>query len=135
MSLGTTPRTSFRALVAAAGVLMGISSVSNGAGMMPRLAAIIPAMIFPLAFPLLRILGYAYRKIGVPPRYMFAVMLATLIGSHFNIPVFEMRVPPKPAPSEATVFGRTYVRPPVVERGATVVAINVGGALVPLLLS
>jgi uncharacterized membrane protein len=109
-------------------------------------------MIFPLAFPLLliffvvllalmvlvfelRILGYAYRKIGVPPRYMFAVMLATLIGSHFNIPVFEMRVPPKPAPSEATVFGRTYVRPPVVERGATVVAINVGGALVPLLLS
>src|SRR5262249_29603624 len=73
--------------------------------------------------------------IGVPARYMFAVMLATLIGSHFNIPLFEMRVPQRPPPANTTVFGRTYVRPPVVERDATVVAINVGGALVPLLLS
>ena len=109
-------------------------------------------MIFPLALPLLliffvlllgfmvlvvelRILGYAYRKIGVPARYMFAVMLATLIGSHFNIPLFEMRVPQRPPPASTTLYGRTYVRPPVVQRDATVVAINVGGALVPLLLS
>jgi uncharacterized membrane protein len=109
-------------------------------------------VIFPLAFPLLlvfflvllallvlvfelRILGYAYRKIGVPPRYMFAVLLATLIGSHFNIPLFEMRATPAAPPADTRVFGRTYVRPPVVERGATVVAINVGGALVPVLLS
>ena len=109
-------------------------------------------MIFPLAFPLLlgffvlllvimvlvvelRILSYAYRKIGVPPRYMFVVMLVSLLGSHFNIPLFEMRVAPVAPPADRTLFGRTYVRPPVVQRGATIVAINVGGALVPLLLS
>lgn len=109
-------------------------------------------MIFPLAFPLLlvlfllllalmvlvfelRILGYAYRKIGVPPRYMFVVMLATLIGSHFNIPLFEVHVRPVAPPADTTIFGRTYLPPPVVHRGSTIVAINVGGALVPLLLS
>jgi len=59
----------------------------------------------------LRILGYAYRKIGVPPRYMFIVMLVSLLGSQVNIPLFAMG------------------------RGRTVVAINVGGALVPVLLS
>jgi uncharacterized membrane protein len=109
-------------------------------------------MIFPLAFPLLlgafllllallvlvfelRILSYAYRKIGVPPRYMFIVMLVSLLGSHVNLPLFEMRAPPVAAPPATTVYGRTYVRPPVVDPGRTVVAIHVGGALVPLLLS
>ena len=109
-------------------------------------------MIFPLALPLLlglfvlllivmvlvvelRILRYAYRKIGVPPRWMFVVMLVSLLGSQINIPLFAMRVAPVTAPAETTVYGRTYLAPPVVQRGATVVAINVGGALVPLLLS
>ena len=109
-------------------------------------------MIFPLALPLLlglfvlllivmvlvvelRILRYAYRKIGVPPRWMFVVMLVSLLGSQVNIPLFAMRVAPVTAPAETTVYGRTYLAPPVVQRGATVVAINVGGALVPLLLS
>jgi uncharacterized membrane protein len=57
----------------------------------------------------LRILRYAYRKIGVPPRYMFAVLVVSLVGSHVNIPLYAV--------------------------GRTVVAINVGGALVPILLS
>ena len=57
----------------------------------------------------LRVLSYAYRKIGVPPRYMFAVLVLSLVGAHVNLPLY-------------------------VSRG-TVVAINVGGALVPILLS
>lgn len=109
-------------------------------------------MIFPVAFPLLlglfllllaflvlvvelRILRYAYRKIGVPPRYMFLVMLLSLLGSQVNIPLYAMRVERLLSPQEITVFGRTYVAPPVVAEGTTVVAINVGGALLPLLLS
>src|SRR2546428_7654233 len=60
-----------------------------------------------------RVLSYAFRKIGVRPRYMFIVLLLTLVGSQFNIPLYSVTVP----------------------RGTTVVAINVGGALVPMLLS
>jgi uncharacterized membrane protein len=109
-------------------------------------------MILPLALPLLivgfvvllvvlvfmievRVLSYAYRKIGVRPRYMFIVLLLTLLGGHFNIPIYSMTVPRLVPPEEVTVFGRTYIVPPAVEPHTTVVAINVGGALVPLLLS
>ena len=58
----------------------------------------------------MRILTYAYRKVGVHPRYAFAVMLLSLLGSHVNIPL--------------------YATP-----GGTVVALNVGGALIPILVS
>src|SRR2546428_12811216 len=58
-----------------------------------------------------RVLTYAYRKIGVHPRYAFAVMLLSLLGSQVNIPLYS------------------------IDRGATVVAVNVGGALNPLLVS
>ncbi|HEX2441507.1 MAG TPA: DUF1614 domain-containing protein [Methylomirabilota bacterium] len=57
----------------------------------------------------LRVLSYAYRKIGVPPRYMLLVLLLSLIGSGINLPLY-------------------------VDQGS-VVAINVGGALLPILLS
>ena len=68
------------------------------------------ALFFFLVFVLpVRILAYAYRKIGVRPRYMFLVLLLTLVGSLVNVPLFSL--------------------------GSVVVAINVGGALVPLLLS
>src|SRR2546422_11508850 len=58
-----------------------------------------------------RVLTYAYRKIGVHPRYAFAVMLLSLLGSQVNIPLYS------------------------INRGATVVAVNVGGALIPILVS
>ncbi len=35
----------------------------------------------------LRVLAYAYRKIGINPRYVFAVMILTIIGSHVNLPL------------------------------------------------
>ena len=38
-------------------------------------------------------------------------------------------------PQIVRVFGRTYVVPGVIREGATVVAVNVGGALIPVLLS
>ena len=58
-----------------------------------------------------RVLTYAYRKVGVHPRYAFAVMLLSLLGSQVNIPLYS------------------------IDRGATVVALNVGGALIPILVS
>lgn len=63
-----------------------------------------------------RVLTYAYRKVGVHPRYAFAVMLLSLIGSGFDIRLFAMP-------------GATQASAP------TVVALNVGGALIPILVS
>jgi hypothetical protein len=33
----------------------------------------------------LRVLAYAYQKIGVRPRYVFGLLLLTLLGSHVNV--------------------------------------------------
>jgi uncharacterized membrane protein len=83
----------------------------------------------------MRVLAYAYRKVGVRPRYAFAVMLLSLLGSHVNIPVYSMPAQRLVRPHEQSMFGRTYVVPATVEHGATVVALNVGGALIPILVS
>jgi uncharacterized membrane protein len=109
-------------------------------------------MIFlPVAFPLilvllvlalialvvlveLRILAYAYRKVGVKPRYVFAIMVLTIIGSHVNIPLYTIPVAHVSSAREVWMFGQPYVVQGVTQ-GATVVAINVGGALIPALLS
>jgi uncharacterized membrane protein len=65
-----------------------------------------------------RVLTYAYRKVGVHPRYAFAVMVLSLVGSAVDIPLFAI------APD-----GR------VRGAAATLVALNVGGALIPILVS
>ncbi len=83
----------------------------------------------------LEILAYAYRKIGVRPRYVFAVLLMTLLGSHVNVPLYSVPVQRILPPQELFVFGRTYVVPPTIEGGRTIVAMNLGGAVIPILVS
>ena len=83
----------------------------------------------------LRVLGYAYRKIGVPARYMFVVLLLSLVGSHVNVPLYAMPVERLLPAHDVAVFGRTYVVPPIHTDGVTIIAINVGGALLPLIVS
>jgi uncharacterized membrane protein len=105
----------------------------------------------PLAYPLLllllillslfvfvvemRILAYAYRKVGVRPRYVLALLLLSLIGSQVNIPLYRVPVTRIRPTQVVRAPGWRYVVPSRIERGATVVAINVGGALLPILLS
>jgi uncharacterized membrane protein len=83
----------------------------------------------------LRVLAYAYRKVGVNPRYVVLVMVLSLLGSHVNLPLYAVPVGRLAPPEQVWMFGRLYVVPPAVEPSATVVAVNVGGALIPFLLS
>ena len=82
-----------------------------------------------------QVLAYAYRKIGVRPRYVFAVMLLSLLGSGVNIPLYSVPVERLRPAHVVSAFGRAYVVPEIVQQGATVIAINVGGALIPILVS
>jgi uncharacterized membrane protein len=97
------------------------------------LAAFVLAVL--VAFVEVGILRYAYEKIGVARRYVFAVLLVTLLGSYVNIPVAEL--PPEQVLSNQVVsfFGMEYVVPQVQEWPRTIIAVNVGGAVVPTLLS
>jgi uncharacterized membrane protein len=63
------------------------------------------------------------------------LLLCSLLGSYINIPLFQL--PPEQVVSGSSVsfFGVTYVVPVVENWPGTVIAVNLGGAVVPALLS
>jgi len=80
------------------------------------------------------ILGYAYQTIGINRRYIFLLLLMCFWGSYINIPVY--RLPPEIIRSagQVTFFGIPYVIPTVTQWPGTVIAVNVGGAVIPTIL-
>src|SRR5712692_9153628 len=81
------------------------------------------------------LLEYAYEKIGVNRRYVFSLLLLSLLGSAVNIPVAELPAERVLSGEEVIFFGMRYVIPLVEEWPRTVIAVNVGGAVIPTLLS
>ena len=92
-------------------------------------------IVFLVAVIEVGILGYAYEKVGVDRRWVFTLLMLSLVGSGVNIPVAEL--PPERVLSgeEVLFFGMRYVVPVVEDWPRTVIAINVGGAVIPTLLS
>ncbi len=83
----------------------------------------------------LRIVQYAYEKVGVGQRHMLLLLLLSFLGSSVNIPVAQL--PPEPLYTDRVMefFGMRYMIPAVVERQGTVIAVNLGGAVIPVILS
>ena len=83
----------------------------------------------------LRILRYAYMKLGVGPGAALLLLFGSLVGSYFNIPITVL--PAKVVRSGEIVdfFGMRYVVPLVTQWPGTVLAVNVGGAVIPTLMS
>ena len=83
----------------------------------------------------LQVLQYAYSKLGLSSGAALLLLLASLIGSYFNIPIAEL--PEREVRSGQVVdfFGMRYVVPLVTDWPRTVVAVNVGGAVIPSVLS
>ena len=81
------------------------------------------------------ILEYVFDSMGVSRRYLFALVVFCLLGSYVNIPVAQL--PPERMRTAQIVdcFGVRYVVPVVVNRPGTVVAVNLGGAVIPFVLS
>lgn len=95
------------------------------------------ALIIALAFALIQIgvLEYAYERMGVGRQYVFSLLALTLLGSYVNIPVAELPAERVLSNQEVTFFGMRYVVPTVQEWPRTVLAVNLGGAVIPTLLS
>ena len=81
------------------------------------------------------ILKYAYTKIGVDRRYVFLLLLLSLVGSYVNIPVAHLPGEQVVTDRVITYFGMRYIIPMVQEWPGTVIAVNLGGAVIPTLLS
>jgi uncharacterized membrane protein len=83
----------------------------------------------------LGILRYAYISIGVSSRAALLLLLGSLIGSYVNIPVAELAEQQIMSGREITYFGMHYIVPVVQDWPGTVIAVNVGGALIPTVMS
>jgi uncharacterized membrane protein len=81
------------------------------------------------------ILGYAYQRIGVDRRYVFLLLFFSLMGSYLNIPVAQLPAQEIHSARVVSYYGMQYVIPTVVDWPGTVIAVNVGGGLVPVILS
>ena len=76
----------------------------------------------------IRALSYAYRAIGIAPRYVTAILLLTLLGSYVNIPLYAVPVARLLPPQMIEHFGRVYIVPPALTTDMSLVAINVGSS-------
>lgn len=82
------------------------------------------------------VIHYAFQMLGLSPNLAFLALLASLIGSYINIPLTRTR---SGAYHPVEVVNRFGVRYRVPMRyagdGTTTIAINFGGAIVPILIS
>jgi uncharacterized membrane protein len=79
----------------------------------------------------------AFERIGFNSIEYLLILWGTLLGSMINVPVGEVRsAEPLVAVREVKVFGLYYRIPSVVyKQSTTVIALNVGGAVIPILVS
>jgi uncharacterized membrane protein len=76
-------------------------------------------------------LRYAYMWLGVTSRTALLLLLSSLIGSYINLPLAEMPGQHIVSGEIIDFFGIQHVVPVVIDWPATVLAVNVGGALIP----
>ncbi|HXW94112.1 MAG TPA: DUF1614 domain-containing protein [Nitrososphaerales archaeon] len=79
----------------------------------------------------------AFERLGFNSVEYLLILWGTLLGSMINVPVGEVKSSePLVAVQEVRVFGLYYRVPSVVyKQSITVIAVNVGGAVIPILVS
>ncbi len=83
----------------------------------------------------LRVLQFAYAQLGIAPRYFFTWLFASLAGSYINLPIMRFSPEQMTRLQEIPFYGVPYVIPTVETWPGTILAVNVGGAIIPILLS
>lgn len=83
----------------------------------------------------LRILRYAYMRLGIGPWAALLLLFGSLIGSYFNIPITVLPAETVRSGEIVDFYGMRYVVPLVAQWPGTVLAVNVGGAVIPAVMS
>ncbi len=98
------------------------------------LALLLAALGLLVAFVQIGALTLAFEKLGLSPDSAILLLSSSLIGSLINLPLFTVKSegPPPPLPAP---FRSLLRLPRMAFTGKTVVAVNVGGCLVPFSFS
>ena len=81
------------------------------------------------------VLRYAYMRLGISSGAALLLLFGSLIGSYFNIPVAYLPEQRVLGQHEIDFFGMRYVVPYVAQWPGTLIAVNVGGAVIPTIMS
>jgi uncharacterized membrane protein len=88
-----------------------------------------------LPFLWLGVVGNAFVNLGLSPGAVFWLLIVTLLGSMVNIPLATLESREVLTGQVVSYFGMKVRLPPAPVRTKTVLAVNVGGALIPAGLS
>jgi uncharacterized membrane protein len=83
----------------------------------------------------LRLLRYAYMRLGVGSGTALILLAATLVGSYFNIPITQTSGLHVISPEVVDYFGMRYQVPVLINQPGTLIAVNLGGAVIPTIMS
>ena len=108
--------------------------VHHNLSLLAVLAAILVVVIFLL---FIGVTGAAFAKVGFTPLTIAVILIATLLGSTVNIPILRLKAVVPIVKEEVVSFFGVVYRVPQVEYGerTTMVAVNLGGALIPTAIS
>jgi len=93
------------------------------------------ALGFLLAIVQIGALTIAFDKLGLTTGSAFVLLFASLFGSAINIPLFTVAAERPLRTEEPVPFRRLLRYHPLEFSGRTIVAVNVGGCLIPLAFS
>ncbi len=88
-----------------------------------------------LALFVVNAIAYAYRRIGISEGSLFLLLSLSLLGGFVNIPLARLQGHDRITVGEVVVFGMRYRVPVREHANDTIVAVNLGGALIPAGLS
>ncbi|MEM3578650.1 MAG: DUF1614 domain-containing protein [Candidatus Bathyarchaeia archaeon] len=83
------------------------------------------------------VVGFAFRRVGFSSQLTALILVATFVGSYINIPLFRLKaLIPIVREEYISFFGIVFRVPQFdLEEFITIVAVNVGGALIPTAVS
>jgi uncharacterized membrane protein len=87
-----------------------------------------------LPFLLLGMIGEAFLRLGLPPGLIFWLLILTLVGSLINIPIHRFESQEIYDDQVVSYFGMRVRVPRMMRTHQTVLAVNVGGAVIPVIL-
>jgi uncharacterized membrane protein len=100
----------------------------------PFLLVVVMAAVVLVALLQIGVVTYALRRLGIGPVQAALVLIVGLLGGAVNLPVARLRGQAVPTARSVSVFGIRYLIPVLTTRD-TIIAVNVGGAVVPTALS
>ena len=103
-----------------------------GIGLATLFAAILLGLILLLQIGLL---SRAYLALGLDPRVATLALFGSLLGSYINLPLLHLPEERIVSREVVEIFGVPFLAPVTAEWPGTILAINVGGAVIPILLS